>query len=654
MNVGSRHAAPESAHSFALKYRPDIDGLRAVAVTLVVLFHAFPSALKGGFAGVDIFFVISGFLIGNIILSELAAGSFSLAGFYARRVKRIFPALLLVLIGCFAFGWFELLADDFKLLGAQIAGGAAFVSNFVLWHQAGYFDTLSEKKPLLHLWSLAIEEQFYLVWPLILMLIHRLRRSAGQAIAAVWVLSFGYNVLTVQHDDVAAFYSPLSRFWELMTGCALAWLTADGQGRLTRSNELASWSGAALIGAAVLLLDDAKPFPGWWALLPTLGAALVIAGGPSTVLNRGLSRRAVVWVGLISYPLYLWHWPLLAFARIMAAGVPSWPLRAGMVVLAVVLAALTTFAIERPIRRMKLRGAWHVLVLCVLIAGIGVAGYLAYKRDGMGFRMSTMANRFTSTDFDMKTAWREHSCFLEGDDKSVFPAACDGHGKGPLVVLWGDSFAAALYPGLVDLQRHYRYQLAQYTASGCPPLLPGDADHARCAEVHKLSIEAIRRGKPDLVILDANWTASDLLKIPATVTVLRAAGVRHIVLVGSVPHWQDSLPNVYWAYWRANGHAILPARSKFALQPNFDIVNAQVRAVAAETGVGFADSFDAMCNERGCDTRVGEGKGEISAFDTGHLTLGGAVMMINAVAGQLLIPSIAATITPGGAQSSRG
>lgn len=644
MNAGPRKTTSESAHSFHQKYRPDVDGLRAIAVTAVVLFHAFPSLLRGGFAGVDIFFVISGFLIGNIILSELAGGTFSLADFYARRVKRIFPALLLVLMASFAFGWFELLADDFKLLGAQIAGGAAFVSNFVLWHQAGYFDTLSEKKPLLHLWSLAIEEQFYLVWPLALMFLHRLRRGAGMAIAAVWVLSFAINVLLVAHDATAAFYSPLSRFWELMTGCGLAWLTAGRQGRLERFNEASSWVGAALSGTAILFLDSKFAFPGWWALLPTLGAALVIAGGPETRLNRALSNRAVVWVGLISYPLYLWHWPLLAFARIQAASVPSWQMRASMVLLAVALAAVTTFLIERPIRRLKLRGSWHVIVLCVLVAAIGVAGYLAFKRDGMAFRMNSMTNRFTDTDFDVKTAWREHKCFIDGDETSTFAPECTGSGQGPLVVLWGDSYAAAVYPGLAALQKHYQFRLSQYTASGCHPLMPDDADQARCADIHRLTINAIKKGKPDLVILDSNWIASDLVKMQHTIKFLRDVGVKNIVMIGAVPHWQDSLPNVYWVYWRTMNHQVLPARSTFDLQPNFDVLNEQVRSISSAAGVHFADSYKAMCDATGCLTRVGEGKGQLSVFDTGHLTPAGSAALVTALGNQLLIPSLAAPL----------
>lgn len=204
-------------------YRPDIDGLRAVAVLLVVGFHAFPGRFPGGFVGVDIFFVISGYLITGILLKEMESSDFSFARFYARRVRRIFPALILVLLCCFVVGWFVLLPDEFKALGKHIFGGAAFFSNFVLLHDAGYFDAAAVRKPLLHLWSLGIEEQFYIVWPVVLFLAFQIRR-VGWMITAIFVASFLANVLTIGRNPVAAFYWPFTRAWELMSGGILVWM----------------------------------------------------------------------------------------------------------------------------------------------------------------------------------------------------------------------------------------------------------------------------------------------------------------------------------------------------------------------------------------------------------------------------------------------
>lgn len=205
------------------KYRPDIDGLRAVAVLSVVAFHAFPNWMKGGFMGVDVFFVISGFLISTIIFENLESDTFSFSEFYARRIKRIFPSLLLILIASYVFGWFILLADEYKQLGKHIAAGAGFISNFVLWNEAGYFDNSAETKPLLHLWSLGIEEQFYIVWPFIIWFAWRKKFNLLTLTIIVALVSFALNIKGVKQDLVATFYSPQTRFWELLSGSVLAW-----------------------------------------------------------------------------------------------------------------------------------------------------------------------------------------------------------------------------------------------------------------------------------------------------------------------------------------------------------------------------------------------------------------------------------------------
>jgi peptidoglycan/LPS O-acetylase OafA/YrhL len=207
------------------KYRPDIDGLRAIAVLSVVAFHAFPNLVKGGLIGVDVFFVISGYIISTIIFENLDRGTFSLAEFYARRIRRIFPALLLVLVASYAFGWFALLADEYKQLGKHIAAGAGFVSNIVLWNEAGYFDNSAETKPLLHLWSLGIEEQFYIVWPLLLWLTWKQKFNLLTITIPLAAASFYLSVKGIGKDEVANFYSPQTRFWELLSGSLLAWMT---------------------------------------------------------------------------------------------------------------------------------------------------------------------------------------------------------------------------------------------------------------------------------------------------------------------------------------------------------------------------------------------------------------------------------------------
>jgi peptidoglycan/LPS O-acetylase OafA/YrhL len=392
------------------KYRPDIDGLRAIAVLAVVAFHAFPASIRGGFIGVDVFFVISGYLISTIIFENLDKGTFSFAEFYARRIKRIFPALIVVLVACFVLGWFTLLADEFKQLGKHIAAGAGFLSNFVLWNEAGYFDNSSETKPLLHLWSLGIEEQFYVVWPLLLWLAWKRQFNLLTMTFMVAVISFILNVKGVKQDATAAFYSPQTRFWELLSGSLLAWFAVYRKGAYKNIfSKLDSFLGRliyrenkqsdgktllnviAFIGAFFLVygfwrINKEFSFPGYWALVPVAGTLLILMAGPATWVNRTiLSNKIAVWFGLISFPLYLWHWPLLSFARMVEVEAPSHNMRLAVVAIAIVLAWLTYLLVERPMR-FGGKDKARLTALVVVMAIVGLVGYDTYSRDGLNFR----------------------------------------------------------------------------------------------------------------------------------------------------------------------------------------------------------------------------------------------------------------------------
>lgn len=374
-------------------YRSDIDGLRAVAVLSVVIFHAFPQILPGGFTGVDVFFVISGFLISTILYSNLEAGRFSILDFYGRRIRRIFPALILVMAACYALGWFVLLPDEYAQLGKHMAGGAGFVQNFILWGESGYFDNAAETKPLLHLWSLGIEEQFYIVWPILLWIGYRLKLNLLSVTIVIAIVSFVLNIrgINVTKDLTATFYSPQTRFWELLIGATAAYLTLYPSAKfkafcaqvltgLSKLFQTIQWSkdklkrmtesgadaakqhahthanaysivGLLLLVVGVALINKHRAFPGWWALLPTVGAVLLIIAGPQGIINRTLlSNKLMVGIGLISYPLYLWHWVILSFLRIMQGEVPLWWHRIIAVLVAVVLSILTYKFVEKPIR----------------------------------------------------------------------------------------------------------------------------------------------------------------------------------------------------------------------------------------------------------------------------------------------------------------
>lgn len=393
-------------------YRPDIDGLRAIAIISVVIFHAFPKTVQGGFVGVDIFFVISGFLISSIIFRSMYCSNFSYVEFYIHRIKRIFPSLVAVLLAVYLFGWFALLPEEFKQLGKHIAAGAGFIQNFALWQEAGYFDTASELKPLMHLWSLAIEEQFYLVYPLLIWIVWRSRLNILAFVVVLLVVSFYLNIVDIHSDIEKTFFVPQTRFWELLAGSILAYL------HLFKRNLLQDWMkraifhpfifrnpprndwhdiilnnflsilGLMLFTFAIFAVNRAKLFPGWWALLPVLGAFLLILAGPNTWINRMLlANRLMVFIGLISYPLYLWHWPILSYLQIIDSGIPSTEARIAAIIVSFLLAWITYIFLEKPIR-FGPRENTKAIVLILAISMIGLLGFYTYEQSGFPSRVN--------------------------------------------------------------------------------------------------------------------------------------------------------------------------------------------------------------------------------------------------------------------------
>jgi peptidoglycan/LPS O-acetylase OafA/YrhL len=414
-------------------YRPDIDGLRAVAVVAVLLFHAFPKLFPGGFIGVDIFFVISGFLITGNINRGIESGSFTISSFYLRRVRRIFPALLIVLACFLIAGRVFFTPGEFMQLGKHTGAAAAFASNFFYWAESGYFDGAAITKPLLHLWSLGIEEQFYLLWPIFIVISQRKGKSRESVLAVIFI-SFVACVLTTAPLSSGAFYSPATRMWELALGGVLALtggkskkgldgaVAADGTSGHSWLAELGSLCGIALVFAAVWAFDGATPYPGWRALLPTLGAGLVIAAGRTAFLNRSLlSHPAMVFVGLISYPLYLWHWPLLSFAHIIGLGVVSTPLTIGLLVASVVLAIGTYLLLEQPVHRTLLswRLAGGMVAIMGCLGGVGAASYASGGRKWSARSVAEVAERRLAAQDSAKASPARASSPLPEDRHSV-------------------------------------------------------------------------------------------------------------------------------------------------------------------------------------------------------------------------------------------
>lgn len=474
-------------NSFHPKYRPDIDGLRAVAVLVVVAFHAFPELLKGGFIGVDVFFVISGYLISTIIFENLDNGSFSFAKFYGRRIRRIFPALLMVMATSFAIGWFFLLTDEFKQLGKHIAAGAAFVSNLVLWQEAGYFDNTADTKPLLHLWSLAVEEQFYIVWPLLLWVAWKYRFNYLFVTLIVIVASFSLNLIDVKKDPVPAFYAPQTRFWELLSGTVLAYLFLYKSKLISNTPkwlmEVLAAVGITIFVIGLFTINKDRSYPGVWALIPVLSAALIIAAGSNAWLNKVvLSNRALVWFGLISFPLYLWHWPLLSFARIVEGGTPSALARTTILLVSVFLAWATYRFIERPLRYGRAAN-FKIFALMIVMVAVGYAGFQAYSHQGYTHRSVVQSESVNAVAFEWPEDKNKTTYCVE-KIKPFISVYCVASQDRPIeVALIGDSHANALHDFVDAYYSQKGKGVIQLGQGGCPPFLGVERDAAGCPKL---------------------------------------------------------------------------------------------------------------------------------------------------------------------------
>ena len=615
--------------SASTKYRPDIDGLRAIAVMLVVIFHAFPETMPGGFIGVDIFFVISGFLITGIIVRELDQERFSLLAFYNRRIRRIFPALIVVLCVTLVLGWLWMLPAAYAQLSSDVFASAAFFANIALLLQSGYFDIESARKPLLHLWSLGIEEQFYLFWPLMLMLVARLRLSMLAAVSIAGLASFVLNVALIGSNPVATFYLPFTRAWELLAGAALACSWNQLSHSRTVSN-LRAFVGIFLIATAAGVLDTKSAFPGWWAVLPVGGAALLLSAPAAWFCRSVLASPPLVWIGLISYPLYLWHWPLLVFFGIIKFA-PLTLLERGLTVgLSFALAWLTYRFVEIRFRFGR-PSPLKILSLGSGMVLIAAAGAVIVEGRGFDFRLPPeirdMANVPTQS-----AKWRFHECLLDLSHETLFADSCVDRNRRPLILIWGDSTAGALLPGLRKAQESRAFGIAQFTSSSCMPALNTDvAGVPNCRAINDKVLGIAREIRPEIVLLHSTWDRY-LDGVAETVTSLKKQTNARVDVLGAVPWWKRGLPNEVLRYFMLH-QRLIPERSGRA---EVDRSGSALREKLVPLGAEFISVWDTMCNAEGCLTRIGDAAGDITASDQVHFTEKGSVFLVQSIIDQLL------------------
>ena len=654
-----------------LAYRAEIDGLRALAVVPVVLYHAGIGLFSGGFVGVDVFFVISGYLITGILLADIAAGRYSIARFYERRARRILPALFLVLLACLPAAWLLLLPGELVGFARSLLGTLGFASNITFWLEEGYFATSAEYKPLLHTWSLAVEEQFYLVFPLVLLVLRRAsRRTMAALLGAAALASLGLCLFAAWHFQTANFYLAPTRAWELLAGslCALA-----GRQDHRPGARWLGWAGMALIVASILLLDGTLPWPSHFTLPTVAGtAALILFARSDAGAGRLLAAPPCVGVGLISYSLYLWHQPLLAFARLRdPAAAPAW-LMPGLCLLALALAWASWRFVEQPFRRRSGIGAARPALALAGLATAVLAAFalVAILSGGAAGRPEPTPDRRILAFVASGTRPDRQPFVCPDRDGLVAPClAVAAPGARQRVGLFGDSHAEAALPGFVDFARSRGIELTYGALGGCPPLLGGyvingNAAPEACARLAARELAAAKAARLDAVFLVARWrlyaegngpqdhayllSASPRPFRPGrdasraalgpllaqTVAAYRAAGIR-VIVVAQVPQ-QDTLIDrvVPWFAYRppADLAAAVRAQSvRVGASTAASAATDQIVAAAAGQGALFA-RFDGSFRQ---GDRFVWGDGATSWYtDRSHLSATGA---------RRLAPAIAAT-----------
>ena len=600
----------------AAGYRADIDGLRAIAVLPVLFYHAGVAGFGGGYVGVDIFFVISGYLITGILAREIDAGQFSILNFYERRARRIMPALMAMIAVVLAAAAFLYLPGDFEAVPRSAIAATAFLSNVFFFLDVGYFMGGAETKPLLHTWSLAVEEQFYIGFPILLMLVARFAARWRTAIVAgIALISFAWALATQAGQSGFAFYLLPPRAWELFVGALLA-LGAVPVVENRVAREALAAAGLAAIAFAVVTLDRLSVFPGMNALYPVLGAAALIHAAPGTWTGRLLAWRPLTAIGLISYSLYLVHWPLIVFTEYARDETLTGGASAAVVALSIGLAALSWRFIERPFRQRARfgrgaifagTGAAMAAVCAVSLAMIGAGGWPQ--------RFSPEVLRLAAAKNDVSPF--RNNCHDSGTDRA--PCVLGAKVK-PEAVFWGDSHGVELAAAVSEIAAKKGEALVQRTQSSCPPVLGYDppAD-PRCARVNAQVFAAIKADPAIRTVYLAGFWASDAYGSPGfareldgTIAALVREG-RQVVLFGAVPPNGFAVPRKLAHLARAGRLDDARGRDRVAsrwLAP----VLARWRA----RGVTVIDPADTLCGPTVCDIVR---DGHPLYFDSHHLSM---------------------------------
>jgi len=624
-----------------LEYRPEIDGLRGVSILLVVIYHFFPKALTGGFIGVDIFFVISGFLITGISKSRYRDESWSTLSFYSARIRRLFPSLLLVIGFSLFIGWFSLLPSEYLGLGRHAKAGLGFFENFALSRESGYFGEAIGFKPLAHIWSLSIEEQFYLMFPLLVLFTKGWERHGVKTMSIILLGSLLTNLYRAYIDPSDIYLAPAARCWELMSGAVLSLLltkTPPKEGGLNRQSrilpilvELLAICGLLLMVIPAFWISETTIFPGWPATLPVIGALITIHLGSRSRLIRGvLTNRPIILIGLISYPLYLWHWVLRSFLLLELGLEPSFLSRCLTLLMSGLIAYACYRWVEAPFRKTARQGFATALLLAGAVI-VALAASLIVGAKGFPNRFPEHVDNAEIIEESYPSEWRLRSCLLKGsqtpdnlgDECVTDPLELADTAKHDIkVLLWGDSYAAHLYPGLKSFQ-NAEAKVTQINMVAC---FPGKGFRSKnsqnCWMLYDFVISHLAQHHYDLVILAANWESYGRERIEgdfiSTLKELNTVSPNNVVIFGPPPRWSMPLGKLMAKKYHRFNKQEFPERLSDGLsQETFELDQRMERIVTAQN-MGYISIVGHLCDHNGCLVRRGP---KLMSVDEGHLSL---------------------------------
>ncbi len=607
-------------------YRSDIDGLRALAVLPVVLFHMGSTFFSGGFVGVDVFFVISGYLITSAIIRDIDSGRFSLITFYERRARRIMPALFATMLGTFAIGTAILMPDELRDLGISFVGASLSISNILFWQQTDYFAAAVELKPLIHTWSLGVEEQFYVIFPLALFALSKVAKGKiNIAVAIAAGVSFALSVALLHSHPSGNYYLLPSRAWELLIGSILALGAIPSVSKTVA--ECVAVLGLAAIALSSIFLSSESPFPGPNAMWPCLGAAALIHANSNgqTIVGRFLSCRPFVWVGLISYSLYLVHWPLIVFSNYYLLRAPILGEKALMLAAMFALAWLSWRFVERPFRKRQTVSQRAIFVGSGTgVAAFAVLGAVLFATKGLPQRFPNVQAPDTEANAERNS---ERPCFLKqgyGDWNGVNCRISDGAGSP--VLLWGDSHANHYRGAISRIDPALRHSIILYANAGCLPILNvtiASREHCRSNNDHVLDI--IKSHNIKKVVLAGYWEYNlkknglSVRDVARSVSKLRSLGLI-VMIIGDNPDFPVANPEYLAMRLRQRA---LPNADFYLPIRNTEEVNKKLSDVAGKGA--FFNPMTSLCRGDEC---LAYRNGRALMVDNAHLSGYGAHIVL--------------------------